>query len=363
MLVPQQSMTEIVPPAEPAFFNPKARLSRDLSIIAYSVFLRDFPGPKIFLDCMSSLGARGLRVANETKIDSVVINDLNPRALDLARRSAKLNGLENLAVSEKETCRFCSDFAKKGSRAAIVDIDPFGSPARFIDCGIRSTMHGGILSVTATDLQVLNGLFQNACMRRYGGIPVRVEYGNEIAIRLVLGCMRHISARMDIEIVPLFVESSMHYYRVYVRVLNRPDQEENIGYIAHCKSCGNRKAATKHDTECNACGSRPEMAGPLWTGALFEKEFVEKMQQEAEQKNMDKKCTKILSKAALESQMPPAYYTIDEIASKAKTSPVKLEKAIERLIAGGFKASVTAFNPTGFKTDASINEIMKIFYD
>ena len=108
-------------------------------------------------------------------------------------------------------CRFVSNFSKKGERGSIVDIDPFGSPAAFFDCGIRATMHGGILSVAATDLQVLNGLFQSACKRKYGGIPVRAEYGNEMAIRLVLGCLRMVAARLGVEVEPMFVESDMHY--------------------------------------------------------------------------------------------------------------------------------------------------------
>ena len=72
-------------------------------------------------------------------------------------------------------------------------------PAAFFDCGIRATMHGGILSTAATDLQVLNGLFQNACKRKYGGVPVRTEYGNEIAIRLILGSLRTVAARLGVD--------------------------------------------------------------------------------------------------------------------------------------------------------------------
>ena len=364
ILVPKKAITAKAPPTEPAFFNPKAKMNRDLSIIAYSVFLKDFKGPKIFLDCLSSLGARGLRVANELELERIVINDLNPSALELAKRSAQLNNLKNFDISEKEACRFCSDFSKKDKRASIVDIDPFGSPARFIDCAIRATMHTGILSVTATDLQVLNGLFQNACMRRYGGVPARTEYGNETAIRLVLGCIRHIAARMDIEIIPLFSESDMHYYRVYLKILNRPDQTENIGYILHCKNCGSRKTTTikNHKETCDVCHFKAELAGPLWIAELFDKEFVKKMYLEAENKKADKKCIKILAKAVLESQMLlPAYYTIDEIASRIKASPIKLDKVIDRLVKKGFKATVTSFNPTGFKTDAPIKEIESVF--
>ena len=253
LLVPKKSLTDKVPPKKPAFFNPKAKLNRDFSIIAYAAFLNRFDGPKIFLEGLSGMGARGLRVANELEIEKVVINDLNPSALKIAEYSANLNGIKNMEFSEKEACRFFSNYSKKGKRGSIVDIDPFGSPAAFFDCGIRATMHGGLLSIAATDLQVLNGLFQGACKRKYGGVPVRTEYGNEIAIRLVLGSLRAVAARLGVEIIPMFVESEMHYYRVYVKVRNRPDQQENLGYILHCKNCGHRKITIEQEQECELC--------------------------------------------------------------------------------------------------------------
>ena len=42
---------------------------------------------------------------------------------------------------------------------------------------------------------------------KYGGIPIRTEYGNEIAIRLILGCLRMVAGRLGLEIIPLYVES------------------------------------------------------------------------------------------------------------------------------------------------------------
>ena len=360
LLVPKKSITEKVPPKKPAFFNPKAKLNRDFSIIAYAAFLRNFENPKIMLEGLSGIGARGLRVANEIGIENLVINDLNPTALKMAEYSANLNELKNVEFSEKEVCRFLSKYSRKGERGSIVDIDPFGSPAAFFDCGLRATMHGGILSTAATDLQVLNGLFQGACKRKYGGVPVRTEYGNEIAIRLILGCLRMVAARLGVEIIPMFVESEMHYYRTYVKVLNRPDQQENIGYIIHCKNCGHRKTTLQQELECELCKSKTSIAGPLWIGKIFDKEFVENMLQEIPNYKVDKICEKTISKCVKESQMPATYYTVDEIASKMKSSPPKLEVLIDNLQKNNFKSSVTAFCPTGFRTDAKINEITKI---
>jgi tRNA (guanine26-N2/guanine27-N2)-dimethyltransferase len=361
LLVPKKSITEKVPPKKPVFFNPKAKLNRDFSVVAYAAFLKNFQGPKIFLEGLSGTGARGLRVANELKIENIIINDLNPTALKIAEYSAKLNNIKNIEFSEKEVCRFFSNHSKKGERGSIIDIDPFGSPAAFFDCGIRATMHGGILSTAATDLQVLNGLFQGACKRKYGGIPVRTEYGNEIAIRLILGCLRMVAARLGVKIIPLFVESDMHYYRTYVKILNRPDQQENIGYILHCKNCGHRKITLEQEQECELCRLKISIAGPLWVGNIFDKEFVQNMLLEIPNLEVDKVCEKTLHKCLAESEMSGTYFTLDEIASKMKSSPPKLENAVLNLQKNNFVASVTSFSPTGFRTDAKINEIIKIF--
>ena len=361
MIVPKKSITEKVPPKKPAFFNPKGELNRDYSIIAYAAFLKRFQGPKIFLEGLSGIGARGLRVANELKIENVVINDLNPTALKMAEHSSKLNNLENIEFSEMEICRFFSNYSKKGERGSIVDIDPFGTPATFFDCGIRATMHGGMLSTTATDLQVLNGLFQGACKRKYGGIPVRCEYGNEIAIRLVLGCLRMVSARLGVKMVPVFVESNMHYYRTYVKILNRPDQQENVGYILHCKFCGHRKMGLEQERECEICKSKLSIAGPLWIGGIFDREFIQDMLTEIPKLKVSKVCEKMLYKCIEEAKIPYPYFTLDEIASKIKSSPPKLEKIISNLNQNGFLSSNTSFNPTGFRTNARIDEIIKNF--
>ena len=361
LLVPKRSLTDKVPPKEPAFFNPKAKVNRDFSIIVYAAFLKNFQGPKIFLEGMSGIGARGLRVSNELKVENTIMNDLNPTALKMAEYSANQNNLKNIEFSENEVCRFLSNHSKKGERGSIVDIDPFGSPAAFFDCGIRATMHGGIFSTAATDLQVLNGIFQEACKRKYGGVPVRVEYGNEMAIRLVLGCLRIVAARLGVEIIPMFVESEMHYYRTYVKVLNRPDQKKNLGYILHCKNCGHRKTSIEQEQECKLCNSKISVAGPLWIGNILDREFIQNMLVEIPNLKVDKVCEKTIQKCLAESEMPATYFTLDEIASKMKASPPKLEKAIQNLEQNNFTASVTAFNPTGFRTSANINEITKIF--
>jgi tRNA (guanine26-N2/guanine27-N2)-dimethyltransferase len=362
ILAPKASIENKVPPMDVAFFNPRAKLSRDFSIIAYSAFIKKFQGPKTFLDSMSGVGARGLRVANEIKeIEGVHVNDLNPTALELGRKSAELNNLQNYHASEEETCRFLSSFSRKGMRAAIVDIDPFGSPTRHLDCGIRATVHGGILSVTATDLQVLHGLFNDACRKKYYGTPIKTHYADEIAIRLILGCIHMVAARLDVEATPVFVENNMHYYRVYVRILNKSDTRDIMGFVSHCKSCGNREIGKEKKEICDICKEKMIAAGPLWIGSLFEKEFLKDMLDDIPNHIVDKKCEKTIQRCILESDMPGCYYTLDELAEMRKKSPASLENSIAVLQKNGYRSSPTSFNPTGFRTDCKINKILELF--
>ncbi|TLY02659.1 MAG: tRNA (guanine(10)-N(2))-dimethyltransferase [Thaumarchaeota archaeon] len=361
LLVPKDALVDSSPPREPAFFNPRARISRDFSIIAYSTFLKNFKGPKIFLDSLAGIGARSIRVANELNIiENVFVNDVNPKALEIAQKIAKLNNVTKCSFSENEACRFLSSHSRREGRGAIVDIDPFGSPSRYLDCGIRATFHGGLLSVTATDLTVLHGLFPKACKRKYYGTPVKTEYGNEIALRLVLGCINLVAGRLDVMVTPLFVQNNMHYYKIYVKILVKTDTNNNMGYIIHCKKCGNRQVTNDVDYTCKICNSKAELAGPLWIGNLYNKDFVEGMLVEENNFQVDKSCKKTLEKCLKEIDMPPSYYTLDEIARRKRSAPISLAKIIDKIQQAGYKASITSLNPSAFKTNARIDEILSI---
>ena len=353
LLVPSVSLEVEPPPAEPAFFNPRAKFNRDVSVAAYAAMLKRLRGPPDMLDCMAGVGARGLRAANEAGVEKVVLNDRNPAARALAARSARLNGLD-ADISDRDACLLCSERSGAGLRAGIVDLDPFGTPAPFIDCALRAVRHGGMLSLTATDLRVLNGPFRAACRRRYGGVSLRVRYGRELGIRLLLGCVRVVAARLGIGVEPLAVESDLHYYRAYMSVRRRPDTADNTGYIAHCDSCGHRSVSDPC-SPCAACGKSADFAGPLWTGPLFDGPFVQDMRAVAPQG-----CGRLLEEAAAEAGLPACYHTVDEVSARTGRQPVSPDKAVKALRSAGFAASRTSFDPTGFRTDAPAPEMDKL---
>ena len=395
LFVPADSMALRVPPREPAFFNPRARLSRDISVAAYAAFAGRAAASSSMLEALSGLGARGLRAACEAGIGRVVLNDLNAEALALAGRSASANGLGGVEMSRNEACRFLlsrsarrpdSSGRLRSGRADMVDIDPFGSPAPYLDCCLRAVARGGMLSMTATDLQVLNGLFPAACLRRYGGLPIRrAQFASEVSLRLVLGCLCRIAGRLDLSIEPLLAHSDQHYYRAYVRVGSRADQSGMIGYLHACRRCGGRGAAAPHGAaapdspvgrsskkrppagqcppaSCPECGSpHPDAAGPLWTGPLFDEMFVLLVGTFAARLPLGPECAALLEKAAAEAPLPPAYHTLDEVASRLGTHAPKLAHVLRSLKSSGFGASPTLFNPSGFRTDAPIKEVDAAF--
>jgi tRNA G26 N,N-dimethylase Trm1 len=70
---------------------------------------------------------------------------------------------------------------------------------------------------------------------------------------------------------------------------------------------------------------------------------------------------KLLSICLDETDDIPYYFLVDEIASKLKTSPLSVQKVIEKLSAVGYRASKVSLNARAFKTNARINEILNLF--
>jgi tRNA (guanine26-N2/guanine27-N2)-dimethyltransferase len=362
LLVPQLSLTEKVPPKTPAFFNPAAKLNRDLSVLAYRAAAPSLSS-KTFADSFAGVGSRALRVAVEApEIEKVYGNDINSIAIETAKEAAKLNSVsEKCNFSINEVCKFLLHGDSEEERFGIVDLDPFGTPARHIDCVLRAVLDGGLVSITATDTAVLCGIYPEVCLRRYYGRPLNNSYGNETAIRLLLSLLALTASRLELSIRPVFVHATMHYMRVYASVSvsssEANDVYGSIGYLMHCFQCGHRIAAREYAaTKCELCGSAMKTGGQLWTAPFHDKEFVKKMSTY----DPDPKCKKVLDAAAEEASEIPYYFRADEISSKLRTNPHSVQKIIEKLLSAGFVASKAALNTGAFKTNARVDEILKI---
>ncbi len=363
LLVPESSLAVKVPPKTPAFFNPAAKLNRDLSMLAYRAYAPSLSS-KTFADSFAGVGARALRVANEVpEMEEVYCNDINAIAIEAAREAAQINNISGKCVfSVNEVCRFLSQGTREGERFGIVDLDPFGTPAKHIDCVLRGVLDGGLVSLTATDTAVLCGVYPEVCHRRYYGMPLNNKYGNEIAIRLLTSLLALTASRLELAIRPIFVHSMMHYLRVYASVevssSRANDVYENIGFVLHCFTCGNRFNARELDGKgkCQLCGSSTRAGGHLWTGPLHDVAFVKKMLEQ----DPASQCKKVLDAATDEISDIPYYFRADEISARMKTNPSPVMEIIGKLKSAGFAASRTALNPASFKTNARIDQIVEI---
>ncbi len=394
LLVPKKSLTETIPPKTPAFFNPLAKLNRDISIWIYNSFLSNYTPHHhnhddnsnndqeiIFADSLSGVGARGLRVALEVpKIDKVFLNDVNPIAILAAKNSAKLNSIdiEKCSFVSKEICNFLSSsvFELCKKRFDIIDLDPFGSPSQYIDCILRAVQNNGLISVTATDTAVLCGVYPKVCYRKYYGKSIKCDYSNEIGIRILLSMLSLVASRLDMIISPVFVHANRHYLRVYCIVKLSNDLAnnvyENIGYVKHCPKCGFRetlKIKNNNSEKCFSCENTCLFAGPLWIKNLFDKNLLKNLihhyesdieNQNSKNNKDNAKLKKIFETASIELDDICYYYTLDKVFSNLKTNPKSLDSILGLLTSNGYLSSKTIFSPSGFKTNASLLEIIDL---
>ncbi|MFN4336313.1 MAG: tRNA (guanine-N1)-methyltransferase [Candidatus Nitrosocaldus sp.] len=373
LLVPEVSLTSNVPPKQPAFYNPAARVSRDVSIVAYNAFISSTM-ERSFADVLAGIGARALRVAVEVKsMDEVYINDVNPIAIEIAREASRLNKVESICRFSIDTAyRFLVEHSGRGSRFGIVDIDPFGTPAPYVDCALRAIVDGGMLSMTATDTPILYGIYPRIALRRYHGRSIRCEYANEIGLRLLLGMLSMVASRLEMGIEPLFVQSTRHYMRVYAKInvgsSSADEMPSRLGYAYHCNSCANRfiVCMDRHREVCGLCNSnRLIKAGPLWISRVMDEGFVYSMNRVIDDigydLNLDKEAVNIVRIAREESMLGEAlYYTVDEVTRMLKVRPPSTASILDALRGNGFKASRTSLSLRGFRTNANIKEISNI---
>jgi tRNA (guanine26-N2/guanine27-N2)-dimethyltransferase len=335
------------------FYNPQAKLTRDVSIAVESAACNQRILPaRTMLDIMAGIGARGLRVAKESeRFEDIHLNDLNTDAVELAIQAARLNNVT-------ENCHFTSipveDFRRQHqSTYGIVDLDPFGSPALYLHHCIKLLADGGILQVGATDSTVLSGLYPQIALERYGGISARTSYAKELGARILLRKIAIIAQMEDFEVEPLIVHTSHHYTRLYVRLKRKrsasievPSATANL-----CQRCGN-----PWNEELGTCGgscleSHHTKAGPFWNGSLQEKDFIEHTIREAEVRNLNR-AVKLLDLALGEVGMPRFYFNLDEFAQEVRVASIKVNTAVATLQEQGYRASPTVFDPKGVKTDA-----------
>jgi tRNA (guanine26-N2/guanine27-N2)-dimethyltransferase len=368
-----KSPSDYAPSKAPVFYNPVMELNRDIAVLTLQAYQKLVNREISVCEPLASCGIRGIRFAKEVKgVQKVLINDINEKASQLARYNVQMNGLnKQVTVKNEDANLLLAHYGAPRKRFDAIDIDPFGSPVPYLDSAIRALRNGGLLALTATDMAPLCGVHPKACIRKYGGKPLRTEYCHELAVRLLAGCLAVTAAKQDIGINVVFSHSTNHYIRIYATTkygAKKADESiKNMGYMLHCFQCFHRETLNKPlllgDSEkCSECGSKMNVAGPLWLAKIADKKFCESMGKGLRQRSFRFKgrIEKILALITGEIEAPATYYVVDKLCDALSIPVPSVKRLVDALEKENFQAFLTHFNQNGVKTNVPAIKIKEI---
>ena len=355
----------------PVFYNPHMELNRDLSILAIQVFQKQENRNINICDLFGGSGIRGIRYKNEIDgVENVAINDISELANEYEKHNIELNNLDDIEVYQHDASMF---LRMKRGEFDVIDIDPFGTPSPFLDSAGYCSRRNSLLCVTATDTSALCGTYKEPCIRKYNAKPYKSEYCHENGIRILAGFVALTLAKYSKCIDIKMSHSTEHYMRLYIKIEKGSKKSDetlkNIGYISHCRNCLHRQTkkglASAIEENCPVCGEKLVHAGPLWLGNIQDKEFIQKMIDESENKkiNTKKQALKLLNSCLQEADAPATFFDIHSICKSLKISAPKLDLIFDELKNKGFIAIKTHYNPLGIKTDANILDLQKVLFE
>ncbi|KAF2767609.1 N2,N2-dimethylguanosine tRNA methyltransferase [Teratosphaeria nubilosa] len=286
------------------------------------------------LDALSATGLRALRYASEIPFaTSVTANDLLPTAAAAIRTNVEHNALRSKievntgnAIGHMYHVAFPPEHTHgpmhESKKYDVIDLDPYGTAAPFIDSALQALNDGGMLCVTCTDSGVWASCgYSEKTFSLYGGMPIKGAHSHEGGLRLIIQSVAATAAKYGMAIEPLLSLSIDFYVRIFIRVIKSPADVKFLsgktmltyGCDAGCGAYttqflgrnarqtgkapakdGNDKNPTywfKHtiaqapsvDRLCEHCGSKMHVAGPMWGGPLHNASFVEKLMADVEE--------------------------------------------------------------------------------
>jgi tRNA (guanine26-N2/guanine27-N2)-dimethyltransferase len=309
------------------FYNRAMVFNRDITIAL--LLSQNFRGT--CLDGMGASGVRGLRIAREVGCP-VVINDWSAEAVEWIKKNARRNALE-VEITRRNVNALLHE-----RKFDYVDIDPYGSPAPYLPAAVAGVRAGGILGITATDTAVLFGTYARKCLRRYFARNHRGPYSREMGVRILLASVVREAARLDTGIRPLLSFSHDHYVRVFVRL---------------------ERGAAKAD-ECVESIKEMEWEGktygPLWTGDLHDVEVVHRLNPPDYMESAE--TIRELRDIWANENIFGFYDTVSIAAAMGVDIP-PIRHVISSLRDAGYRAHRTHFCPTGIKTDAPREAVLR----
>ncbi|KAI9366860.1 N2,N2-dimethylguanosine tRNA methyltransferase [Zopfochytrium polystomum] len=346
------------------------------------------PGPALaghpisILEALSATGLRAIRYANECpKVSNIVANDMDAVAVEAIRRNVAHNKVEDKVTPNQGDANLVMyQTLQQGKRFQVVDLDPYGTAAPFIDAAVRSVDDGGLLCITCTDMLTLAGGQYEACFMKYGSVPLpNNPFSHEMALRILLHTIQTSAIRYRRHIVPLMSCSIDFYIRVFVRVVSSPSDAlqaaSRTSSVYACSGCRSFVTSTfghyvlensknkfrvgsgpPVSPTCELCGSKYHVGGPFYSGYLHDPAFLDRMiahvNANKEKYKTNVRMLGMITVMSEELHDQPFYYSLAGLCGivHCSTPPLSLFKSA--ILHAGYKVSVTHCKPATFKTDA-----------
>ncbi|XP_058863967.1 tRNA (guanine(26)-N(2))-dimethyltransferase [Acipenser ruthenus] len=341
------------------------------------------------LEGLAASGLRSIRFAKEVPgIRSVTANDFSARAVELIKRNVEHNEVQELVTPSHADASMLLYAARgKKDRYDVIDLDPYGSPAQFLDAAVQAVSEGGLLCVTCTDMAVMAGNSAETCYSKYGSISTKARFCHEMALRIILHSLDQRANCYQRYIQPLLCVSVDFYIRVFVRVFTSQAQVKNSAskqaLVYNCVGCGtfHLQRMGKRITQgnhmkysaaigppvgpsCEHCGQRHQLGGPLWAEPLHDLGFVERVlsgvSRNPKRFATSSRIQGVLSMATEELPDVPLYYTLDALSSTIHCNTPSLLQARSAFLHAGFRVSLSHACKNALKTDAPPSAVWDI---
>lgn len=356
---------------EDTFFNPAQKLNRDISAEVIKEYFKDKETVKI-LTSMSATGLRGIRYLNEISNSKLFFNDISQSAVETIQKNLEYNNFkeyklfsenENLRDSKEKINITLSDcltlMYKYHSFFDVIDIDPFGSCAEFVNAAFKAIRHNGIICFTCTDKAALCSNVSK-CFVKYSTSIKKNFCNNETPIRVLLSYISREFAKYDARIVPLVSFGVDFYVRVIVRVVKSQGKRavSDNSMVGMC-DCYNFEQTTVINTNvpiCKECNKPMKIFGPYWNKEMHDINFVQSMLHNIKEEENER----MVGILRLISQEIPDmfFYEMPELASVLKVSCCKLKDIMNALANLGYRVSLTHCDNNSFKSNAPF-EVVK----
>lgn len=346
-----------------AFYRSASRVIRDLGVLAAAVYKAETGSLRV-LDAMTGCGVRALRYWLESRADWVLANDANPEIRAIVEQNlSKAIAAGQGKVSNLDANRLFFESYCQQDYYDLVDVDSFGSPAPYLSTVLWATKIGGLLYLTSTDGRTATGHLPENSLRVYGAFARCHPAAHEQALRLLIGSVQQQAAAKELGVEPIFSLFVGSTFRVMLRLVARPVLNAvNYGFLGYCHRCGDYQTVSwqKLGRACCPCEGAPlTLSGPLWLGKLHNAEYLQQMQELAQQWQWLEQ-GELLKLMKAETDYPPYFYTLGEIGRRGKMDIPKKLRLIEALQQQGYRATATHINAQAIKTDADLATCIEV---